>query len=286
MARTFHRSTLRMTFTILLLALVFGLTSQPATASDGIENKSKEVKDADRSAARAEASRSAAPASAPSIAYAAFNGALIVQPEAKPVGTLAHVALPQIIANRTLANMPLPPRMPQASTAPLTVGEKFHYWIKSSFLSVGAYAQSAFTGLYNEALDNDEGKKDTVKNYFGDASTRAVRSFTFRATSGFFEKFAYASLLRQDPRYHRSGKRNVGGKIGYAISRVLITQGDRCGCNQFNASFLAGGVTASFIANQWERDERSTTGKALNRWATHIGFTIFGNIIKEFIGGQ
>jgi len=275
-----------MTFTIVLLAWLFALTTQRAAAFDGVDDKSKEVAEANQSAASAGTSTSAAPNSAPSIAYVAFTGALITQPETRPVGTLAQAALPQIVATRTLANMPLPPRMPQASTAPMTVGEKFHYWIKSSFLSVGAYAQSAFTGLYNEALDNDEGKKDTVKNYFGDAATRAVRSFTFRATSGFFEKFAYASLLRQDPRYHRSGKRNLGGKIGYAISRVFITQGDRCGCNQFNASFLAGGVTASFIANQWERDERSTTGKALNRWATHIGLTMLSNILKEFIGGQ
>ena len=167
----------------------------------------------------------------------------------------------------------------------MTSGEKFKLWAKR-FISPGSYASAAFSGLYNEALDNDEGKEDTVENYFADAATRAARSYAFGTTSGFFEKFAYASLFRQDPRYHRSDKRGLGGKIGYAVSRVFITQGDRCGCDQFNISFLAGGLTAAGIANVWEREERQTVGKTLSRWGTHTMIKALSNIIAEFIGGQ
>lgn len=284
MARILYRSTAKLAFTTLLLAFSLAWTAERASAFDGAENKNKEAAEPARTAGT-EAAAPAAPA-APSIAYAAFSEAMRVQPEAEPVGTLAKVALPEIVPTKTLASIPLPRRAPAVSTAPMTVGEKFKYWVKASILSPGGYAQSAFTSMFNEALDNDEGKKDTVENFFADSATRMARSVAFRITSGFFEKFAYASLLRQDPRYHRSGKTGVGGKLGYAISRVFITQGDRCGCDQFNASFLAGGVTAAFISNQWEREERATTGKALSRWVSHIGFTALGNILKEFIGGQ
>ena len=134
-------------------------------------------------------------------------------------------------------------------------------------------------------LDNNEGKEDTLDDYFADAMTRAARSFGFGVTSKFFERFAYATILRQDPRYHRSGKKGAGAKIGYAVSRLFITRGDRGG-TQPNISYLAGGLTAAFIANSWEREERQTTGKALRRWGTHMYLTAGANILREFLGGQ
>jgi hypothetical protein len=238
-----------------------------------------------------------APASTPvepktiNVSYALFDKTIKLQPV--PAKISSAQLRPELLIGKAAAvksgvqsNIWASPAPPAVSTAPMSVGEKAHYWIKSSFLSAGAYAQSAFAGLFNELLDNNEGKKDTVEDYFADAGTRAVRSFTFRATSGFFEKFAYASIFKQDPRYHRSDKKGFGGKIGYAISRVFITQGDRCGCDQFNISYLGGGLTAAFIANEWERDERTGTSKAFRRWGTHIGLTILGNILKEFLGGQ
>ena len=78
--------------------------------------------------------------------------------------------------------------------------------------------------------------------------TRAARSYAFGTTASFFEKAFFASLFRQDPRYHRSGKTGAGAKIGYAVTRVFVTQGDRCGCQQFNASFLLGGAAAAGAA--------------------------------------
>jgi hypothetical protein len=290
MTRIFHHTTSKMTMVMLSLALLFAFTAQRAAASEGTENKNKETTDAGTTV-ETNTNAMATPASAsPSIAYHAFGEAMKAQPEPKPTGNLKPVGMVKVPVAGSIENIPLPSPMPQpkpaVSTAPMTVGEKFHYWFKSSFRSPGAYAQSAFSGLYGELLDNDDNKKDTVGNYFADAGTRAVRSFTFRATSGFFEKFLYASALRQDPRYHRSGKKGAGAKLMYAVTRVFITQGDRCGCNQFNASFLAGGLTASFIANEWERDERSSVGKAFSRWTTHIALTALSNVIKEFVGGQ
>jgi hypothetical protein len=189
------------------------------------------------------------------------------------------------VAGKRLPTIPLPKGAPAVSTAPMTAGEKFHFWAKR-FKSPGSYGAAIASGLWNELLDNDEGKKDTLGNYFADAATRAARSYAFGTTAGFFEKFAYASLFRQDPRYHRSDKRGAGAKISYAVSRVFITQGDRCGCDQFNISFLAGGLTAAGISNVWEREERQTVGKTFQRWGTHIGITAMTNILREFIGGQ
>src|SRR5262249_53578535 len=162
-------------------------------------------------------------------------------------------------------------------------GEKFGSWFHSRFLSFGSYGSAIFTGMFKELQDNDDFKKDTTENYFADSMTRAARSFTFGATSGFYEKAVLASLFKQDPRYHRSDKKGVA-KLTYAATRVFITQGDRCGCDQFNVSYLLGGAGAAVTANLWERRERTGPWHTVSRWYSHIAFTALTNIVKEFVG--
>ena len=293
MLNIFGCSTIKLSLKLLLIVSLISLAAEIARADD----KDKEIAPVSQSATDAKPapvadSEAAGAPKSPTISYALFSQATTPQPEVAPVAdapqlqaalNLKPLAKPD--AATGYANIRLPGINVAASTAPMTSGEKFKLWAKR-FVSPGSYASAAFSGLYNEALDNDEGKEDTVENYFADAATRAARSFAFGTTAGFFEKFAYASLFRQDPRYHRSDKRGMGAKIGYAVSRVFITQGDRCGCDQFNISFLAGGLTAAGIANVWEREERQTIGKTLSRWGTHTMITALSNILREFIGGQ
>ncbi|MFL6274330.1 MAG: hypothetical protein ACJ74G_03900 [Blastocatellia bacterium] len=283
-----RHSTLRITFTLIVLALSIVMTAQRAAASDGADNKSKGATAYEHSTVRATANSPipAAATVAPNIAYAAFTGAMQPLPEAKPVGTLARVGSSKAVGPNTPAPMPLPPRLPAVSTAPLTPGEKFHIFLKKSFLSYSPYALSIFGGVIGEATDKDHGRHMTVGDFMADTMTHVARSMAFRATANFMEKFAFATILRQDPRYHRSDKKGVGGKIMYAVSRVFITQGDRCGCDQINASFLMGGLAASGIAQNWRRQEDRTLEKVFTSWASHIGVRAFTNILSEFIGGQ
>jgi hypothetical protein len=167
----------------------------------------------------------------------------------------------------------------------MTAGEKFSLFLNKSFRPPGPYIQSIASGMFNEALDNNVGKKDTAGDFFADSMTRAARSFGNRIANNFFEKFAYATILKQDPRYHRSNKKGAGAKIGYAISRVFITQGDRSG-DQPNISYLAGGLTGAAVSNYWQREENRTVSKTFSRWGTHIAIGMVSNILREFLGGQ
>ncbi|HVG22507.1 MAG TPA: hypothetical protein VNI02_25935 [Blastocatellia bacterium] len=266
-----YRSTAKLSITLLLIVSLTSAAAPSAAAFQASEDKNKE----DARAVQASKSTGAMPIAATAPAT--------VKTGAKPLSI--SYALYKEAASQSLHTIPLPKGAPAVSTAPMTAGEKFSYWAKR-FKSPGSYGAAIASGLWNELLDNDEGKEDTLGNYFADAATRAARSYAFGTTAGFFEKFAYATIFRQDPRYHRSDKRGAGAKIGYAVSRVFITQGDRCGCDQFNISFLAGGLTAAGISNVWEREERQTVGKTFQRWGTHIGITAMTNILREFIGGQ
>jgi hypothetical protein len=290
MAQSFRRSIAKITFTLFLMTLLLALTAQRATARDGTENKDKEAAGAAKPvvtpAAPATTSASAAPAVTPSIVSVAFSEALKPQPDVKIKGTLAQVGTAKMVVTRTPANMPLPPRAPAASTAPMTAGEKFQYFAKKSFFSPTPYALSIFGGIVGEATDKDHGRHMTAGDFLADSMTHAARSFAFRATANFFEKFAFATILRQDPRYHRSDKKSLGAKVVYAVTRVFVTQGDRCGCDQINASFLMGGLAASGIAQTWKREEDKNISTVFTGWASHIGVRAFTNLLNEFIGGQ
>ena len=281
MARIFRRSIAKITFTLFLMTLLLALTTQRATAFDGAENKNKEAAGSARPAAMPAAPAAdaevAAPAVAPSIVSVAFSEALKPPPEVKIKGTLAQMGTSKIVVTRTPANMPLPlpPRAPAASTAPMTAGEKFQYFAKKSFLSPTPYALSIFGGIIGEATDKDHGRHMTAGDFLADSMTHAARSFAFRATANFFEKFAFATILRQDPRYHRSDKKSLGAKVVYAVTRVFVTQGDRCGCDQINASFLMGGLAAAGIAQNWTREEDKGIDKVFTSWASRSTHSIW-----------
>jgi hypothetical protein len=257
---------------LLLIASLFTFAAPSAVAFDGSDKK-EAARPVEKNEAQPDASSTLLPQTI-NITYALYSDSIKLAPA--PVGE------PSTTASATAKA----PAAPAASTAPMTAGEKFNYFLRKTILSPGAYGQSIFTGMFNELLDNNEGKKDTLDDYFADSMTRAARSMANKTANGFFEKFLYATIFKQDPRYHRSDSRSIGGKIGHAVSRIFVTQGDRCGCDQFNISFLAGGLTAAFVANAWAREEKRTTRDAFRRWGSHVGFTALSNILKEFIGGQ
>lgn len=290
MLSSISHSAARAFIAALLIGCLLSIAAPRAAAAD-------RPSDSDKSAGRedpspVEAASANAEIKMPRVMYAAFDAPLTDPAEAVPEPATRPRSVARLMAsvNATAKPLPLPSPLPPqstvASTAPMTAGEKFEYWFHSRFLSPGAYGSAVITGMWKEGLENDDFKEDTVGNFFADSMTRAARSYAFGTTAGFFEKAVLASLFRQDPRYHRSGKTGAGGKLVYAVTRVFVTQGDRCGCHQFNASFLVGGAAAAGVANLWERRERTGPIHTLNRYTNHIWITALFNVVKEFVGGQ
>ena len=295
MLRLIPRSTARSFLAALLVASLFTLAAPKAAAADGSDPERGGRREAPAAAGAAETRSGEAPAprevKPPSVLYVAFDGvgSLPVEPTPEPASRPRRVTGLVESVDSTARPLPLPPPQNASgviSTAPMTSGEKFHSWFRSRFLSPGAYGSAIFNGLWKELNDNDDFKKDTVQNYFADSMTRAARSYAFGTTAGFFEKALFASLFRQDPRYHRSGKTGAGAKFGYAVTRVFVTQGDRCECHQINASFLLGAAAATGAATLWERRERTGPMHTVSRFYNHVAITALFNVVKEFVGGQ
>jgi hypothetical protein len=285
MLKKAHRPVLSLTLALILVGSLISIAPSKAAAFDGPgtgENTARTMPDA----ASNPGSGSIASAQKPfSVSSALYSGAVsdFGLATASPVVSTTR---PRTVGT-TKPPVPVPPVPPPASTAPMTPGEKFELFARKSFLSPGAYALSVVSGVYGEWTDSKNNHHHSKPGDFAaDSMTRAARSFAFRANANFFEKFMFASLFRQDPRYHRSYKKGTGARIAYAVSRVFITQGDRNGKDEFNISFIAGGLAASGMANLWERDERRDLHHFATRFGAHVGLTAFSNIVREFIGGQ
>ncbi len=287
---------------MLLLGSFVSFAAPHVSAFADADNKSDKLTDhATSKDASGAASEAVAAESKPlNIHNTPLNNSLEFEPAARtPQPGAAFKQILRVNLNKSVisANAPLPKATPNTvplptpqskeplTKIPMTVGEKFNSFLKGSFLSVGPYANAAFSGVRGEATDKDHDPNGESGHFLADAGTRAARSFAFGATSKFFSRFAYASIFRQDPRFFRSGKKGAGARIGYAVSRVFITQGDKGG-SQFNISYLGGGLTAAFIAKTWEREERKSTGKVFSKWGNHVFITALSNILREYLAGQ
>lgn len=293
MVSTLRRSTTRLSVTLLLIVSLISVAAPIASASNGPDNN-PQVRKRRAVTSEAESSTTSISPSAPSasaerktinVAYALYDNAIAMEPA--PVAISKH-AVPVTTIPQTKGKTSSGPQSDSVvSTAPMSPGEKFNYFLRRSFFSFTPYALSIYQGVVGEATDNDHGRHMTAGDFMADSMTHAARGFTFRATSNFFEKFAFATVFRQDPRYHRSpGKRSAGARVLYAATRVFVTQGDRCGCNQPNFSFLGGGLAAAGLAEQWVRPEDRGIDAVFRRWGSHIGVRMFTNLLSEFIGGQ
>ena len=93
--------------------------------------------------------------------------------------------------------------------------------------------------------------------------------------------FALASIGHQDPRYHPSPHRGFGRRLGWAISRVFVTQTDS-GKKQFNYSHLFGIASGAAVANAWHRDIDRGGPETAQRFGWDLLASIGANIGREF----
>jgi hypothetical protein len=170
---------------------------------------------------------------------------------------------------------------PPASTAPMTAGEKFHFYLTRTFKPPEPYVLSVLAGLAQQSFKAGDERPGT---YFVNSMEAAGRNFAFRVTSNFFSHFAYATAFKQDPRFHRTNEGPARTKIERAIFRAFITQDDRNERNEVNYSFLLGNLSAAAISNVWEPKHDIGVGPTFQRWAISIGTKMLRNLMEQYIG--
>jgi hypothetical protein len=169
--------------------------------------------------------------------------------------------------------------------APLTAGEKVKGSLRGAFLSPLPYAMSAFAAGLTQLNEDRQPQKDNADEA-ADWGSRTARNFATRTTSSVFTKGVYPALFKQDPRYEPSRSRKFGPRVAHALGRVFVTRDDD-GNLEPNYSRFAGAMTASALANVWERStpghDRIGADATLRRFGrSFISASISNVFMREF----
>jgi hypothetical protein len=160
---------------------------------------------------------------------------------------------------------------------PLTAGQKFKAVARGSFDPF----QFAWYGLLS-GINEANGSEPGYGNGFQGYAKRYGASFADGTIENFMVGAVMASALRQDPRFYQKSDGTFMHRLGYAVSRIIITRGDS-GRSQFNASEIFGSAIAAGVSTySYHPHADKTLDNTLSVWGTQVGYDTITTVIKEF----
>jgi hypothetical protein len=163
------------------------------------------------------------------------------------------------------------------NVAPLTVKEKFRLFAKETvdpFTGLSAAAGAALSQVDNQNPKYGEGA--------GPYAERFGAAVADISTQNFFQDAVFASWFHEDPRYFRRGPEfGVWYRVGYALSRVVITRTD-AGKDRFNYSGVLGMSAGIALSNAYYPDSSVSAGEVGYRFGTSIMASALSNLLPEF----
>jgi hypothetical protein len=159
----------------------------------------------------------------------------------------------------------------------LTAGQKFKVVARGTFDPV-EYAYIAFLAGISQAEDSEPGYGQGAAGY----GKRYGAAFTDNAIENFMTAAILPSLLKQDPRFYQSDRGGFGRRLGYAMSRIVVTHSDS-GHTQFNFSEVAGSAMAAAISTySYHPSGDRTLRNTGSVWGTQVGWDTVTLVVKEF----
>jgi hypothetical protein len=158
---------------------------------------------------------------------------------------------------------------------PLTSGEKFK--LAAQYLNPYTFFFVAAEAGINQARNHPEDYGQGAEGY----GERYGAGLADGLTAGIFVTGVYPSLFRQDPRFYRLGDGGLSHRVGYAVTRILVTRQDS-GRKAFNFSEVLGSFSSAALAvTYYPKSERDFSDVA-ERAGVQFAFDASFNILKEF----
>jgi hypothetical protein len=159
--------------------------------------------------------------------------------------------------------------------APISSKRKLWIASKDSFDYPIWLLAAGFAGMYQ--FENEEPSfGQGVKGYF----KRYGTSFVDQSMGNMLTEGVFPSLLHEDPRYFRQGVGSKWHRVGYALTRILVTRTDN-GTKRFNCSEFIGNSIVVGVSNAYYPDDR-TVGDNLQKLGMQLGTDAISNVMKEF----
>ena len=159
---------------------------------------------------------------------------------------------------------------------PQTVREKFSTALADT-VDPANFALSALVAAY------DYGRGATPE--FGSGGVAFGRYYWHSLADQSIEntsvEFLVPVLTHEDTRYYTLGRGGVRKRLGYSISRVVITRSDR-GTETVNLGEILGAGLASGVSSRYYPSSQRDAGSVLSSYALNLGIDAASYVLREF----
>jgi len=193
-------------------------------------------------------------------------------------GLMLFLAFPCARAQNALA--PDPAAQSAPALPPASVSEKWNFFVSETatpLILVAAVPDAIASQLTRSAplYGKHFWKKDAFLKRFGATLADDV-------SQNFFADFVLASAFHEDTRYVRKGpSRRMWPRIGYAISRAVITRTDS-GDATFNWANVVGCAMSAGLSNAYYPPMSRTPAVGAVNWGTNVAGAGLTNLMPEF----
>jgi hypothetical protein len=158
---------------------------------------------------------------------------------------------------------------------PISAKYKMKIALKDTFdyplIGVGA----AYAGLYQLEDSHPQFGQGTL-GYL----KRFGTSYTDQLVGNMLTEGILPIAFREDPRYFRKAEGSVKSRVGYALSRIVITKTD-AGNKSFNFAEIVGNGVAAGVGLSYYQDDRDFRDYMQN-WGTQLATDAMSQVLKEF----
>src|SRR6266705_1526374 len=162
------------------------------------------------------------------------------------------------------------------SAGPLSVKQKFELFADESVAPSRFLSSAAGAGI-SQARNSLDGYGQGMGGY----GKRFGSSMATVASTNFFGTFVISSALHRDPRYFVTLHGGAGHRIGYALSRIVVSRKDD-GRDAANWPGILGPLLAESLASSYLPVKEQTAGRTLQRYGIRIGLNTASNALREY----
>jgi hypothetical protein len=159
---------------------------------------------------------------------------------------------------------------------PLSTKEKFELFADES-VAPSRFLSSAAGAAIGQAQNSLPGYGQGWSGY----GKRFGSSMATAASTNFFGTYLISSALHRDPRYFVTLHGGLGHRIGYALSRIVISRTDE-GKDAANWAGMLGPLLAESLANSYLPEKEQTAGRTFQRYGIRIGLNTASNALREY----
>jgi hypothetical protein len=159
---------------------------------------------------------------------------------------------------------------------PLTPGGKFHLFAKAAFDPV-EFGLVGFQAAVSQGENEFPGYGQGAEGY----GKRYGATLADEVSAGFWSNYFYPVLLKEDPRYFRSGTGTIKRRIGYSLVQEFVCHTDKGG-RSFNFSNVFGAFTSGGLSNVYYPSSDRGAELTVSRSAIALAYGSLGGLVDEF----